>query len=66
MLNLNASYAVTVDHAAQTAVLRELNVAGTQNGNPLLTARLTRPMNLTGERAPAEREIPRSIWPSRI
>jgi uncharacterized protein involved in outer membrane biogenesis len=47
MLNLNASYAVTVDHAAQTAVLRELNVAGTQNGNPLLTARLTRPMNLT-------------------
>jgi uncharacterized protein involved in outer membrane biogenesis len=46
MLNLNASYAVTVDHAAQTAVLRELNVAGTQNGNPLLTARLTRPMNL--------------------
>ena len=45
-LNLNASYAVTVDGAAQTALLRGLNVAGTQNGNPLLTARLTRPMNL--------------------
>jgi uncharacterized protein involved in outer membrane biogenesis len=45
-LNLNASYAVTVDNAAQTAVLRALNVAGTQNGNPLLTARLTRPMSL--------------------
>ncbi|MGA2279163.1 MAG: AsmA family protein [Verrucomicrobiota bacterium] len=45
-LNLNASYAVTVDRAAQTALLRGLNVAGTQNGNPLLTAHLTRPMNL--------------------
>jgi uncharacterized protein involved in outer membrane biogenesis len=45
-LNLNASYAIAVDGTAQTAVLRELNVAGTQNGNPLLTARLTRPMNL--------------------
>ena len=45
-LNLNASYAVTVDRAAQTALLRGLNVAGTQNGNPLLTARLNRPMNL--------------------
>ena len=46
-LNLNASYAVTVDGPAQTALLNGLNVAGTQNGNPLLTARLTRPMNLT-------------------
>ena len=45
-LNFNASYAVTVDRAAQTALLRGLNVAGTQNGNPLLTAHLTRPMNL--------------------
>ena len=45
-LNLNASYAVTVDRAAQTALFRGLNVTGTQNGNPLLTARLTRPMNL--------------------
>jgi uncharacterized protein involved in outer membrane biogenesis len=45
-LNLNASYAVTVNGPAQTALLTGLNVAGTQNGNPLLTARLTRPMNL--------------------
>jgi uncharacterized protein involved in outer membrane biogenesis len=45
-LNLNASYAVTVDRATQTALLRGLNVTGTQNGSPLLTARLTRPMNL--------------------
>ncbi|MGA2242013.1 MAG: AsmA family protein [Verrucomicrobiota bacterium] len=45
-LNLNASYAVTVDGPAQTALLRGLNVAGTQNGNPLLSVRLTRPMNL--------------------
>jgi uncharacterized protein involved in outer membrane biogenesis len=45
-LNFNASYAVTVDRAAQTALLSGLNVAGTQNGNPLLTAHLTRPMNL--------------------
>jgi len=45
-LNLNASYAVTVDGPAQTALLHGLNVAGTQNGNPLLTARLTQPMNL--------------------
>ncbi|MGA2179033.1 MAG: AsmA family protein [Verrucomicrobiota bacterium] len=45
-LNLNASYAVTVDGPAQMVLLRGLNVTGTQNGNPLLTARLTRPMNL--------------------
>ena len=45
-LNLNASYAITVDGPAQTAVLRELNMTGTQNGNPLLAARLTQPMNL--------------------
>ena len=45
-LNLNASYAVTVNGPAQTALLSGLNVVGTQNGNPLLTARLTRPMNL--------------------
>jgi len=44
--NLVASYAVTMDCAAQTAVLRELNVTGTQNDHPVLTTRLTRPMNL--------------------
>ena len=45
-LNLDAGYAVTVDRAAQTALLRTLNLAGTQNGNPLLAGQLSRPMNL--------------------
>jgi hypothetical protein len=45
-LNLNASYTFTLDRAAQTVLLQGLNVTGTQNGNPLLTAHLTRPMNL--------------------
>jgi uncharacterized protein involved in outer membrane biogenesis len=45
-LDLNASYDVAVDGLAQTALLRGLNVTGTQNGNPLLSARLARPMNL--------------------
>jgi len=45
-LDFNAAYAVTVDCAAQTAVLRTLNLTGLQNGNPLLTGQLTRPMNL--------------------
>jgi len=46
LLSLNAAYAVTVDRAAQTAFLRTLNLTGTQNGDPLLTGQLTRPMNL--------------------
>ncbi len=45
-LNLNADYAVTVDNAARTLLVRGLNVTGTQNGNPLLAAHLARPMNL--------------------
>ncbi len=45
-LNLNASYAVTVDGAAQTLQLRGLSVVGTQNGSPLLAAHLAQPMNL--------------------
>jgi len=45
-LNLNASYALTVDNTAQTLVLHGLNVVGTQNGNPLLVAHLSQPMNL--------------------
>jgi len=45
-LNLSASYGITVDKLAQTAQLHELNLAGTQNGNPLLAAHLARPMNL--------------------
>lgn len=45
-LNLNAAYAVTVDRAAKTALVRALNLTGTQNGNPLLTGQLSQPMNL--------------------
>jgi uncharacterized protein involved in outer membrane biogenesis len=45
-LNLNAAYAVTVDRAARTMLVRELNLTGTQNGNPLLTGQLSQPMNL--------------------
>jgi hypothetical protein len=45
-LDFSANYDVTVDGPAQTALLRGLNLAGTQNGNPLLSAHLSRPMNL--------------------
>ena len=45
-LDLNVAYDMTVDHAAQTATLRSLNLAGTQNGAPLLSAQLTSPMSL--------------------
>jgi hypothetical protein len=45
-LDFSANYDVTVDRPAQTALLRGLNLAGTQNGNPLLSAHLSRPMNL--------------------
>jgi uncharacterized protein involved in outer membrane biogenesis len=45
-LDFSANYDVTVDGPAQTALFRGLNVAGTQNGNPLLSAHLSRPMNL--------------------
>jgi uncharacterized protein involved in outer membrane biogenesis len=45
-LDFSANYDVTVDRPAQTALLRKLNLAGTQNGNPLLSAHLSRPMNL--------------------
>jgi uncharacterized protein involved in outer membrane biogenesis len=45
-LNLNATYAVTVDRAARTTLVRALNLTGTQNGNPLLTGQLSHPMNL--------------------
>jgi hypothetical protein len=45
-LDFSANYDVTVDGPAQTALLRRLNLAGTQNGNPLLSAHLSRPMNL--------------------
>ena len=45
-LDFSANYDVTVNRTAQTALLRGLNLAGTQNGNPLLSAHLSRPMNL--------------------
>lgn len=45
-LDFSANYDVTVDRTAQTALLRGLNLAGTQNGRPLLSAHLSRPMNL--------------------
>ncbi len=45
-LNLNATYAMTVDSGAKTFQLRALNVAGTQNNTPLLAVHLAQPMNL--------------------
>jgi uncharacterized protein involved in outer membrane biogenesis len=45
-LDFSANYDIAVDGPAQTAVLRGLNLAGTQNGNQLLSAHLSRPMNL--------------------
>ena len=45
-LDFSANYDVTVDRTTQRALLRGLNLAGTQNGNPLLSAHLSRPMNL--------------------
>ncbi len=45
-LDFNANYDVTADCTAQTALLRGLNLAGTQNGNPLLNTHLSRPMSL--------------------
>ena len=45
-LDFSASYDVTMDCAAQNVMLRGLTLTGTQNGNPLLSARLSRPMNL--------------------
>jgi uncharacterized protein involved in outer membrane biogenesis len=46
-LDLSAAYDVTVDRAGQSATLRSLNLTGTQNGAPLLSAQLTSPMSLT-------------------
>ena len=45
-LNLNTSYSLAVDTVERALLLRSLSVAGTQNGNPLLAAHLTQPMNL--------------------
>jgi uncharacterized protein involved in outer membrane biogenesis len=46
VLDFRADYDVTVDRAAQSATLRTLNLAGTQNSATLLSAQLTSPMNL--------------------
>ena len=46
-LDFSANYDVTLDRKTRDALLQELTLAGTQNGNPLLEAHLTRPMNLS-------------------
>ena len=46
LLNLNATYAMTLDGTAKTFELRGLNVTGTQNNSPILTVHLAQPMNL--------------------
>jgi len=45
-LDFSARYDVTVDRTTQNALLHELVLTGTQDGNPLLDAHLTKPMNV--------------------
>src|SRR5439155_25053969 len=45
-LDLRAEYNVTVDRAAENALLRSLTLLGTQKGSPLLRAELTSPMTV--------------------
>jgi len=45
-LDLRADYNVSVDKTAQSALLRRLNVAGTQDGRSLLRGELTSPMTV--------------------
>ncbi|HUZ07048.1 MAG TPA: AsmA family protein, partial [Candidatus Paceibacterota bacterium] len=45
-LNFSAAYAVTVNRTAQSATMRSLNLTGTQNGAPLLSAMLASPMTV--------------------
>ncbi len=45
-LDFSAAYDVTVDRAAQSATLRRLNLTGTQNGAPLLSAQLASPVSV--------------------
>lgn len=45
-IDLRADYNLSIDKAAKTALVRNLNVAGTQNGRPLLRGELTSPMTL--------------------
>ena len=62
-LDFSADYAVTVDNTAQTALLHELTLTGTQNGHPLLTARPVAANEPgVGQRHGTESAIPRSTW----
>jgi uncharacterized protein involved in outer membrane biogenesis len=45
-LDLNADYNVTIDTGASNALVRTLNVIGTQSGKPLLATELTSPMTI--------------------
>jgi hypothetical protein len=45
-LDVHGDYDVTVDQAASTAVLKALNLTGTQNSQPLLQGGLTSPMTI--------------------
>ena len=47
VLDVRADYSVTVDRAAQTALLRTLTLTTTQNQSPLVRAELSSPMNLS-------------------
>ena len=62
-LDFSADYAVTVDSAAQTALLERLTLSGTQDGRPLLTARPV-PADESGVGKQRRRQlaIPRSTW----
>ena len=45
-IDLRADYNVSLDKTEKTALLQALNLAGTENGRPLLRAELTSPMTL--------------------
>ena len=45
-IDLRADYNVSIDKTTKTALLHNLNVAGAQNGRPLLRGELTSPMTL--------------------
>jgi hypothetical protein len=45
-IDLHADYNVSLDKTEKSAQLRALNLAGTENGRPLLRAELTSPMTL--------------------
>jgi uncharacterized protein involved in outer membrane biogenesis len=45
-LDLNCEYDVTVDNTSESAVVKTLNLAGTQGARPLVQAALTAPMTI--------------------